>query len=120
MRAVTPMTMSRREANRQDFCQITGSARVQGRRTPNRALGPGCKKIMSTAAPQHHPDTRYGITVEMFFSWHGPPVVLPAPARCRCHKWWAVPTLSFLAWGVEATGPGSPRPLWGLGGGLGE
>ncbi len=58
MRAVTPMTMRRREARRQDFFQMWGSARVQGRRTPNHRLGPGCQKSMSSPRPQQSPETR--------------------------------------------------------------
>ena len=57
--AVTPMTIRSREARRQDFCQMAASARVQGRRTPNQGLRPGCQKTISNPTAQQRPVTRY-------------------------------------------------------------
>ena len=58
MSTVTPMTMRSREARRQDFFQMAASARVQGRRTPNQRLRPGCQKSISSPSPQQSPETR--------------------------------------------------------------
>jgi hypothetical protein len=38
---------------------MAASARVQGRRTPNQGLRPGCQKTISNPTAQQRPVTRY-------------------------------------------------------------
>jgi hypothetical protein len=38
---------------------MAASARVQGRRTPNQRLRPGCQKTISTPTAQQRPVIRY-------------------------------------------------------------